>query len=399
MFDLRFKNKSTYIYLTIYNYQNSPMETVTQSAAQTAGREKFTVKGYGASGELIGGKTLKPYAIERYKPGTDEVAIEVLYCGVCHSDIHQVENDWKNTVYPSIPGHEIVGRITDTGSGVTKFKTGDLVGVGCMIDSCLSCPSCQTGNEQYCESPTGFTATYNGYIKPDGSGFNTFGGYSTHVVVKEHFVLTIPESLDIRSAAPILCAGITTYSPLKEANIKAGDQVGIVGIGGLGHMAVMIAKAMGARVTAITTKEEKRSIAIELGADEVLVSENEEEMKAGAAKFKFLLCTIPDAFDVTPYISLLGVKGKLVTVGLIGEYKKPLNNMNLIFLGLSVGGSSIGGVPETQEVLQFCADHKIAPQVELINIEDINEAYEKIKNEEVRFRYVIDMASLKAIDE
>lgn len=371
------------------------METVTQSAENTTGREKFTVKGYGASGDLIGGKTLKPYAIERYKPIEDEVAIEVLYCGVCHSDIHQVENDWKNTVYPSIPGHEIIGRITETGTGITRFKAGDIVGVGCMIDSCLTCPSCRNGDEQYCEGPTGFTATYNGYIKPDGSGFNTFGGYSTHVVVKEHFVLTIPETLEITSAAPILCAGITTYSPLKEAGIKAGDNVGIVGIGGLGHMAVMIAKTMGARVTAITTKEEKRSLALQLGADEVLISEDEKDMQAHAAAFKFILCTIPDSFDVTPYITLLGVKGKLVTVGLIGEYKEPLNNMNLIFSGLSVGGSSIGGIADTQEVLNFCAEHKIAPHVELINIEEINEAYEKIKNEDVRFRYVIDMASLK----
>ena len=356
---------------------------------------KITVKGYAASGALIGGHMLKPVDIERNKPGADEVLIEVLYCGVCHSDIHQVENDWKNTIYPCVPGHEIIGRVTEAGSGVTKYKTGDIVGVGCMIDSCKQCKPCNDGEEQYCQGPVGPTMTYNGYFKPDDSDFNTFGGYSTHIISKESFVLQIPEGLNIAAAAPILCAGVTTYSPLKHWNVKAGDKVGIVGIGGLGHMAVMIAKAMGATVTAITTKRDKRDAAMSLGADEVLVSEDEDDMKSQEVTFDFILCTIPETFDVNPYICLLNVRGSLVTVGLLGPYKEPTDNMEVAKLGRCIGGSLIGGIAETQEVLNFCATHNILPRVEMINIQDINEAFEKVKNEDVRFRYVIDMQSLK----
>ena len=355
----------------------------------------MTVKGYGATGSLIGGKTLKPMDIERPAPAEDEVLIEVLYCGVCHSDIHQVANDWKNTIYPCVPGHEIIGRVAGTGSNVTKFAVGDVVGVGCMIDSCMHCKPCQDGEEQFCQGPVGPTMTYNGYFKPDGSGFNTFGGYSTHIIAKEFFVLNIPDGLDLSAAAPILCAGITTYSPLRQWGVKAGDKVGVVGIGGLGHMAVMLAKAMGATVTAITTKEEKRQAALALGADEVLISEDKDAMKAQEITFDFILVTIPDAFDVNPYVCLLNVRGSLVTVGLLGPYKEPTNNMEVAKLGRSVGGSLIGGIAETQEVLDFCATNNILPLVELINIQDINEAFDKIKDEEIRFRYVIDMRSLK----
>ncbi len=380
--------------IILCNKKTQRMETATAKAKNKT-TPAFTVKGYGASGDLIGGKTLKPMEIERNKPKANEVLIEVLYCGVCHSDIHQVTNDWKNTIYPCVPGHEIVGRVTEAGSGVTKFKTGDVVGVGCMIDSCKSCQSCRDGEEQFCLGEHGPTMTYNGYFKPDGSGFNTFGGYSTHVVVREDFVLNIPDALDIKSAAPILCAGVTTYSPLKHWNVKAGDKVGIIGIGGLGHMAVMIAKAMGASVTAITTKEEKRSIALELGADDVLISDDEAAMKAQEISFDFLLCTIPDPFDINPYVCLLKPRASLVTVGLLAPYKAPLNNMEVAKFARSVGGSLIGGIAETQEVLDFCAEHKIAPLVEMITIQGINEAFEKIVDEDVRFRYVIDMQSLK----
>jgi uncharacterized zinc-type alcohol dehydrogenase-like protein len=357
--------------------------------------EKIAAKGYGASGALLGGKTLKPMDFERDAPKDDEVLIEVLYCGVCHSDIHQVENDWKNTIYPCVPGHEIIGKVTATGSAVTKFKTGDTVGVGCMIDSCKTCAACQEGEEQFCEHPHGPTMTYNGYFIADGSGYNTFGGFSNNLVVKESFVLHIPESLDVAKAAPILCAGVTTYSPLNHWQVKAGDKVGIVGIGGLGHMAIMIAKAMEAEVTAITTKEEKREQALELGADQVIISENEEEMTKYAKYFNFILVTIPDPFDVNPYVSLLKRRSSLVTVGLLAPYKAPLNNMEVASQARSVGGSLIGGIAETQEVLDFCAKHHILPHVEMISIEEINDAFEKIKDEDVRFRYVIDMQSIK----
>lgn len=370
------------------------MDTLTKTKKETGNAPVTTIKAYGATGDLINGKTLKLMDIARRKPLRDEVLIEVLYCGVCHSDIHQVNNDWKNTIYPCVPGHEIIGKITELGEGVTEFQIGQTVGIGCMIDSCQSCESCQKGEEQYCLGPVGPTMTYNGYFKPQDKEFNTFGGYATHVVSKKSFVITIPESLNIKAAAPILCAGITTYSPLKKQDIKPGDKVGIVGIGGLGHMAVMIAKAMGANVTAITSKEEKRQDALKLGADDVLVWEDKEAMKAYELKFDFILCTIPYEFDVNPFVTLLKPHGNLITVGLLGPYKKPLDNMEAAKMNRTIGGSLIGGVKETQDVIDFCAAHRILPQVEMINIDTINEAFDKIKNEEVRFRYVIDMKSL-----
>ncbi|RFZ91258.1 NAD(P)-dependent alcohol dehydrogenase [Mucilaginibacter conchicola] len=357
--------------------------------------EKIATKAYGASGALLGGETLKPMDFERDAPQADELLIEVLYCGVCHSDVHQVENDWKNTLYPCVPGHEVIGKVTYAGNAVTKFKVGDIVGVGCMIDSCKSCSACREGEEQFCEHPHGPTMTYNGYFVPDGSGYNTFGGYSDNLVVKEDFVLSIPEGLDISKAAPILCAGITTYSPLNHWGVKAGDKVAVVGIGGLGHMGVMIAKAMGAEVTAITTKEEKRASATALGADHVIISENEDEMKKYEKYFNFILVTIPDPFDITPYIPLIHRRGNLVTVGLLAPYKAPLNNMEIASQARSIGGSLIGGIAETQEVLDFCARHGILPQVEMIDIQDINKAYDRMKDEDVRYRFVIDMKSIK----
>lgn len=356
--------------------------------------EKIQTKGYGASGSLIGGKTLEPMNFERNQPKADELLIEVLYCGVCHSDLHQVNNDWKNTLYPCVPGHEIIGRVSTAGAAVTRFKTGDIVGVGCMIDSCKTCAACQDGEEQFCEGPHGQTMTYNGYWKPDPD-FNTYGGYSSNLVVQEKFVMRIPESLDIKSAAPILCAGVTTYSPLKHFGVKSGHRVGIIGIGGLGHMAIKLAKAMGATVTAITTKEEKRGAALELGADAVIISENKAEMENAAASFDFLLATIPYPFDINDYVPLLRRRGAIVTVGLLGPYKQPTNNMEVAKLSTTVGGSLIGGTIETQEVLDFCAAHQISPEVQLIDISEINDAFEKVKDEEVRFRYVIDMATLQ----
>ena len=356
---------------------------------------KINAVGYGASGALIGGKKLEPYTFERDEPKEDEVLIDVLYCGVCHSDVHQVANDWKNTIYPCVPGHEIVGRVTSIGSAVSKFKQGDIVGVGCMIDSCGHCDPCNEGEEQFCEGPVGQTMTYNGYWKPDGADFNTFGGYSSNLVVNEKFVMNIPEGLEISAVAPILCAGVTTYSPLKHWGVTTGHNVAVAGIGGLGHMGVKIAKAMGATVTAITTQEDKRQAALALGADDVLISTDEKAMEAYTAKFDFILVTIPEAFDVNNYIPLLRRRGGVVTVGLLGPYDAPTNNMEVAKMCATVGGSMIGSTIETQEVLDFCARHNILPDVELIDIKDINEAFEKIKDEEVRFRYVIDMATLK----
>ena len=356
---------------------------------------KFNTKAYGASGTILVGKTLELIEVEREKPKSDEVLIEVLYCGVCHSDIHQVNNDWKNTIYPCVPGHEIIGKIVEAGSEVNHFKIGDIVGVGCMIDSCKECKSCTDGDEQFCLGEHAMTMTYNGYFKPGTSKYNTFGGYSTHIVANKNFLLHIPESLDISAAAPILCAGVTTYSPLKHRGIKAGDRVGIIGIGGLGHMAVMIAKAMGAHVTAITTKENKFGDALALGADAVLLSEDKTSMEAHEITFDFLLCTIPYEFDINPYICLLAPRGSIVTVGLLGPYKKPTNNMEMAKYSRSAGASLIGSIAETQEVLDFCAKYNILPHVEMIKMQEVNDAFEKIKKEDVRFRYVIDMKSLK----
>jgi uncharacterized zinc-type alcohol dehydrogenase-like protein len=353
--------------------------------------EQIKSKGYGATGSIL--NSLSEMEFEREAPKADELLIDVLYCGVCHSDLHQVKNDWGNTIYPCVPGHEVIGRVVQTGAGVSKFKTGDIVGVGCMIDSCQTCHSCQEGLEQYCEGPIGWTATYNGPQVPNGT--NTFGGYSDIIVVKESFVLSIPNSLNIKAVAPILCAGVTTYSPLKHWNVKAGDKVGVVGIGGLGHMGVKIAKALGAEVTAITHSKEKQQVALELGADRVLISEDEDAMKEYELYFDFVLNTIPDSYDVNEYVPLLKRDGVFVAVGVLGPYKKPLNNQEVAFHRRTISGSLIGGIAETQEVLDFCAEHGIIPDTELIPIQDINKAFDRMEDEEVRFRYVIDMASLK----
>ena len=355
--------------------------------------ETILTKAYGATGSVFNG--LKPLNIERTPPQADEVHLDILYCGVCHSDLHQVRNDWHNTIYPCVPGHEIIGRVVEVGSGVTKFRTGDLVGVGCMIDSCGQCSSCREGEENYCEGPVSWTATYNGYMKPQNKDFNTFGGYSTNIVVKESFVLRIPEALDIQAAAPILCAGVTTYSPLKYWKVGPGSSVAVVGIGGLGHMAVQIARALGATVTAITQSKDKQADAEQLGAHEVLISSDTKAMEAHELQFDFILITIPDAFEVNDYVKLAKRNGVITTVGLIGPYKAPLNNQEMALHRRSVAGSVIGGIAETQEVLEFCAEHQILPEVEIIPMQGINKAYDRMMDKEVRFRYVIDMQSLK----
>lgn len=366
--------------------------------------QTIPTKAYGAKGSFLS-SSLSEMEIEREAPKSDEVLIDILYCGVCHSDLHQIKNDWHNTVYPCVPGHEIVGRVSEAGSSVTKYKVGDLVGVGCMIDSCGSCKPCtELKEEQYCEGPNSWLATYNGPMTPakeaeTGTNMygrdNTFGGYSERIVVKEKFVLRIPETLDVKSAAPILCAGVTTYSPLRHWGVKEGDSVAVVGLGGLGHMAVQLAKAMGAKVTVVSHEKGKEDAAKALGAEKVVLSTDKDAMKAAELSVDLMLITIPDPFDLNPYVSLLKLDGALVTVGLLGPYKAPLVNMEVATHRRSIASSIIGGIAETQEVLDFCAQHGIAPEVEMIDIQDINDALKKMADGEVRFRYVIDMASLK----
>jgi uncharacterized zinc-type alcohol dehydrogenase-like protein len=347
--------------------------------------------------------SLKPYEFEREEAKANEVEISVLYCGVCHSDIHQVKNEWSNTVYPCVPGHEIVGRVVKTGSSVTRHKVGDLVGVGCMVDSCGGCEPCRAGEENYCEGPNSWLATYNGPMvpaqkAPNGTNSygrdNTFGGYSSAIVVTEDFVLKIPAGLRPEVAAPILCAGVTTYSPMRHWKVKAGDKVGIIGFGGLGDMACKLAKAMGASVYVFTSTKEKLAEAARLGVQAVLESD-EKALAAHKSSFDFLLSTIPEKHDMNPFLPLLKRNCALVIVGAL-EPLSPVNNQLVAFHRNSVGGSLIGSIAETQEVLDFCAQHGIGPDIEVIPIDQVNDAYQKVEKGEVRFRYVIDMASLSA---
>jgi len=343
---------------------------------------------------------LKKYEFEREEAKAHEVEIDVLYCGVCHSDIHQVKNEWSNTVYPCVPGHEIVGRVTRIGPAVRKHQVGDLVGVGCMIDSCGTCESCRHGDQNYCMSPNSWLATYNGPMQPKskvGENIygrdNTFGGYSNMLVVKEDFVLKIPPQLKPEVAAPILCAGVTTYSPMKHWGVKAGDKVGVIGMGGLGHMAAKLARALGAEVTLFTTTREKIDEAGKLGFKAVLESDK-AAMGAIEAEFDFMLSTIPEKHDLNPFVNMLKRNAVLTVVGAL-EPMAPVDNMQMAFKRRSVAGSLIGNLAETQEVLDFCAQHDIGPEIEIIRIQDINDAYKKVEKGEARFRYVIDMASLK----
>lgn len=319
-----------------------------------------------------------------------DVEIDILYCGVCHSDIHTARNEWPGTKYPNVPGHEIIGRVTSVGPDVTKFKAGDLAAVGCMVDSCRNCDSCREGLENYCEN--GMTGTYDG---PDRHlGTHTFGGYSERIVVDEDFVLRVPENLDLAAAAPLLCAGITTYSPLKHWNIGPGKKVGIVGIGGLGHMGIKLAKAMGAFVVAITTSPSKAGEAKRLGADEIILSTDVAQMKENAGTLHFVLDTVSAHHDINAYLKLLKRDGHLV---LVGAPPEPLSvaPFSLIPTRKSFSASMIGGIAETQEMLDFCGKHNIASDIELINIQDINKAFERVISGDVKYRFVIDMASLK----
>jgi uncharacterized zinc-type alcohol dehydrogenase-like protein len=348
-----------------------------------------TLKAYGAESPTSG---VHPLTIERREPRPDDVALEIDYCGVCHSDLHFVLDDWGMTDYPVVPGHEIVGTVTSVGSDVTKFKVGDRVGVGCLVDSCRDCASCDEGLEQYCLK--GFVGTYNGEDRHDG--MKTYGGYSEHIVVSERFVLKMPESLDPAAAAPLLCAGITTYSPLKHFGLKAGDRIGVVGMGGLGHMGIKFARAMGAEVTVFSRSENKRPEIERLGAHDMILSTDEEQMEAAAGRFDFILDTVPVPHDLNPYVNALKPSGTLILVGLLQPIEPALQAGPIVFARRSISGSLIGGLPETQEMLDFCAEHDIVSDIEMLEIQNINEAYKRMQDSDVRYRFVIDMKSLKA---
>jgi uncharacterized zinc-type alcohol dehydrogenase-like protein len=331
--------------------------------------------------------------ITRRDPTDQDVQIEILYCGICHSDLHQVRNEWGEflpTVYPCVPGHEIVGRITKVGSAVTKFKPGDLAAVGCMVDSDGTCPECKAGLEQFCPNPT---FTYN---FPDKHlGGVTYGGYSDSIVVDQRFVLRVPLNLNLAGAAPLLCAGITTYSPMHHWGVTKGKKVGVVGLGGLGHMGVKFAHALGAHVVVFTTSSHKKEDALRLGADEVVISKNANEMEKHAGSFDFILDAVSADHDINAYIGLLRRDGNIT---LVGAPEKPLAvaAFNLIMGRRSLSGSPIGGIPETQEMLDFCGQHNLAADVEVIPIQKVNEAYERLLKSDVKYRFSIDMASLKA---
>lgn len=363
------------------------MEITKATSEETKTAAATKAKAYGTN---AADAPLDQLNINRRNPTPHDVEIEILFCGVCHSDLHTARNEWHNTVYPCVPGHEIVGKIIRVGEHVTKFKAGDLAAVGCMVDSCRECDYCKEGLEQYCAN--GMTGTYNA---PDPHlNTHTFGGYSENIVVDESFVLKVPENLDLAATAPLLCAGITTYSPLKHWNVGPGKKVGIVGIGGLGHMGVKLAKAMGAEVIVFTTSASKFDDAKRLGADDVILSKDAEQMKKYAGKLHFVLDAVSAQHDINAYLNLLRVDGSLALVG-APEHPLPVAAFSIIPFRRSFAGSMIGGIAETQEMLDFCGKHNIVADIEMINIQQINEAYERLLKGDVKYRFVIDMASLK----
>jgi uncharacterized zinc-type alcohol dehydrogenase-like protein len=346
-----------------------------------------------AFGAYAGDKPLESMDIVRREPGPRDVQVEIRYCGVCHSDLHTVRSEWGGTQYPCVPGHEIVGEVTAVGAQVTRFKVGDTVGVGCLVGSCRECPSCKQGLEQYCE--VGFVGTYNGpTADPPG---HTLGGYSQRIVVDEYFILKIRHPKEqLAAVAPLLCAGITTYSPLRHWNVGPGSKVGIVGIGGLGHMGIKIAHAMGAHVVAFTTSESKRKDAHALGADEVVVSRDGDAMKAHVGSFDFILDTVAASHDLDAFTKLIKRDGTLCLVG-VPELPHPSPNIAVLIFGRkSIAGSLIGGIPETQEMLDFCAEHGIVSDIEMIPIQQIDTAYDRMLKSDVKYRFVIDSTSLGA---
>jgi alcohol dehydrogenase (NADP+) len=347
----------------------------------------IAIKGYAAQAAT---EPLKPFSFERRDPTPDDVQIDILFCGVCHSDLHTARNEWGGTTtYPCVPGHEIVGRVTKVGSAVKNFKIGDTAAVGCMVDSCGICANCKADLEQFCDK--GCVFTYNS--KDEHTGGTTYGGYSKSIVVDQKFVLRLPDKLDPASSAPLLCAGITTYSPLRHWKVGKGQKVGVVGLGGLGHMALKFANAFGAEVVLFTTSPGKTADAKRLGADEVVISKNEEEMKKHAKSFDFVIDTVSAKHDLGPYLDLLKRDGVLVMVGVPPE-PVPVNVFNLVMPRRQMAGSLIGGIAETQEMLDFCAKHGITCDVEMIPMSKINEAYERMLKSDVKYRFVIDMGTI-----
>lgn len=334
---------------------------------------------------------LVPFQFERREPRADDVEIEILYCGVCHSDIHNARNDWGNATYPMVPGHEVIGRVLRVGQSVTRFRPGDHVGVGCMVDSCQHCEACEKGLEQYCHE--GSTYTYNGTDRHDG--MPTHGGYSDKIVVSDTFVVKMPDGLDLAGAAPLLCAGITTWSPLRHWKIGKGSKVAVIGLGGLGHMGLKLAKALGAEVTLFTRSPGKEQDARRLGADKIVLSTEKEQMKAVRGRFDLIIDTVPYLHDVNPYLPTLAIDGTLVLVGYLGGLDPALETVPMIMGRKSVAGSLIGGIAETQEMLDFCGQHGITSDIEVIKIQEINQAYERMLKSDVKYRFVIDMASLR----
>ncbi len=347
------------------------------------------VKAYGT---VAADAPLKQMDIQRRNATAKDIEIEILYCGVCHSDLHTARNDWGFTTYPAVPGHEIVGKVTKVGNEVTKLKVGDFAAVGCLVDSCKTCDNCKQDLEQYCSN--GWIWTYNGEDKHLGG--MTFGGYSEKIVVDEDFVLKVPANLDLAATAPLLCAGITTWSPLRHWKVGKGSKVAVVGLGGLGHMAIKLAKGLGAEVTLFSRTPDKEKDAFELGADAVVISTDENHMNAVNGKFDLIIDTVPYVHDVNPYVGTLNTNGTLVLVGYLGGLEPILNTVPMIMGRKSVAGSLIGGIAETQEMLDFCGKHNIVSEIEVIKIQDINEAYERMLKSDVRYRFVIDMASLKS---
>ncbi|HEY0677813.1 MAG TPA: NAD(P)-dependent alcohol dehydrogenase [Chitinophagaceae bacterium] len=363
------------------------MEAIKATAEGVIAIKTKEAKAYGTPSAAT---ALQQMNIKRRNPTPHDVEIEIMYCGVCHSDLHTARNEWHGTIYPCVPGHEIVGKILSVGAHVRNFKPGDHAAVGCMVDSCRQCDYCNEGLEQYCEA--GNTGTYN---SPDiHLGAHTFGGYSERIVVDEAFVLRVPENLDLAATAPLLCAGITTYSPLKHWNVRPGQKVGIVGLGGLGHMAVKLAKAMGAEVIVFTTSPSKVEDAKRLGTDDVILSKDEEQMQRYAGKLHFVIDAVSAQHDINAYLNLLRVDGSLALVG-APEHPLPVAAFSLIPYRRSFAGSMIGGIAETQEMLDFCGKHGIVSDIEMINIQQINEAYERLLKGDVKYRFVIDMNSLK----
>lgn len=334
---------------------------------------------------------LKPFEFDRKEVGANQVQIDILYSGVCHSDIHTAKGDWGPAIYPLVPGHEIVGRITKVGSSVTKFKEGELAGVGCFVDSCRQCQSCKEGEEQYCEE--GMTGTYNSYER--GTKIPTYGGYSTTITVDENYVLHISDKLDLKGVAPLLCAGITTYSPLRYLGVTKGHKVGVLGLGGLGHMAVKFAAAFGAEVTMLSSSPSKEADAKKLGAHNFVLTSDKEQMKAHANTFDVILNTVSAPHEYAPYLDLLAKNGTMIVVG-IPNVPSTAPAFSLIMKRKSIMGSLIGGIAETQEMLDYCAEKNITSEVEVIDMQYINEAYDRMEKSDVKYRFVIDMDSLKS---